>query len=66
MTGMFHEDPYLDLPEDEVVCRCEWCFCDMFAGELGFDADGDIVCEDCFDEFQRKQRKRVSFILKRG
>lgn len=47
----------LNPPEPVVVYNCEECGCDIHKGELYFNSEGTILCEekDCFTKHALKQ-----------
>lgn len=52
----------LDLQEIPVAYECDGCKSEIYNGNEYFVEEGYILCEDCYDEIQRKQKEEASHI----
>jgi hypothetical protein len=39
--------------ESRLVCWCEHCGCELYAGEFCYNVAGARICEDCLPSFSR-------------
>ena len=52
----------LDPQETKVYSECDICGSEIYVGQEYYNFEGNILCEQCFDEFQEYKKKECSRI----
>ena len=47
-----------DLQEKNVIHNCDNCGADIYEGNEFYSLEGYNLCEDCYDEIQRKEKEK--------
>lgn len=51
-----------DCQDEAAIFDCEWCNCEIYSKDELFLADyTSWVCEDCYDQWQKKNKRRAAF-----
>ena len=68
--GDFIKGKFLGTAEDEHICLCDICKCQVYSSDEVYFIDGFIVCLDCFDDFSKHyfmdNRHYAGKLLRRG
>lgn len=52
---------YQGLPKDpEVICKCSNCGFEFYNGDEYYEFEGDIYCDDCFDDCIKEECKHIA------
>lgn len=52
----------IDLQEKKIEINCSNCGADIYEGNEYFNLEGYDLCEDCFDEIQRKEKNEHRYV----
>lgn len=57
MIAGYH--PNEQSSEEGVVCKCDMCECNLYEGEICYEINGEMICENCIGDYIKEFKTRL-------